>query len=116
MKTFLHIAEPPEVIKIDYKNAALLKAVLKQLKSVRSSLFMLNYSKFDYPKYETCMAKKADTLKNGDLCHVVGGTHAGKSGTVEDLNLSKTGHITITVRQKDGARFKTLGKNVEVIR
>jgi ribosomal protein S4E len=57
-------------------------------------------------------SKKTKALKNGDLCKVVGGTHAGKSGTVEDLNMSKTGHITITVRQKDGLRFKTLGKNV----
>jgi ribosomal protein S4E len=61
------------------------------------------------------MAKKMGAPKNGDLCRVVGGTHAGKSGIVEDLNLSKTGHITITVRQKDGVRFKTLGKNVEVV-
>jgi ribosomal protein S4E len=58
--------------------------------------------------------KKTKKLENGDFCKVVGGTHAGKSGTVEDLNLSKTGHITITVRQKDGVRFKTLGKNAEV--
>jgi ribosomal protein S4E len=56
--------------------------------------------------------KKTADLKNGDLCNVVAGTHAGKSGTVEDLNISKTGHITITVRQKNGVRFKTLGKNV----
>lgn len=62
------------------------------------------------------MANKTETLKNGDSCKVVGGTHAGKSGTVEDLNLSKTGHITITVRQKDGVRFKTLGKNVAVVK
>ncbi len=59
--------------------------------------------------------KKTGSLENGDQCKVVAGTHAGKSGTVEDLNVSKTGHITITVRQKDGARFKTLGKNVIVV-
>ena len=53
-------------------------------------------------------------LKNGDLCKVIGGTHKGKSGKVEDLNTSKTGHITITVRQDNGHRFKTLGRNVEV--
>jgi ribosomal protein S4E len=53
-------------------------------------------------------------LKNGDHCLVVGGTHKGKSGTVQDLNTSKTGHITITVLQKNGVRFKTLGKNVKV--
>jgi ribosomal protein S4E len=53
-------------------------------------------------------------LKNGDKCIVVGGTHKGKSGIVQDLNTSKTGHITITVLQKNGVRFKTLGKNVVV--
>lgn len=54
-------------------------------------------------------------LKDGDQCKVIGGTHAGKSGTVRDINTSKTGHITITVEQKNGVRFKTLGKNVVVI-
>ena len=58
--------------------------------------------------------KNTHILKNGDNCKVIAGTHAGKSGTVEDLKTSKTGHITITVRQKNGVRFKTLGKNVEV--
>lgn len=46
-------------------------------------------------------------------CRVVKGTHKGKAGTVEDRNLSKTGHVTITVRQADGIRFKTLARNVE---
>jgi len=55
-------------------------------------------------------------LKDGDRCKVIAGTHIGKSGTVADINTSKTGHITITVVQKSGVRFKTLGKNVEVIR
>lgn len=55
-------------------------------------------------------------LKDGDLCEVTGGTHKGKSGTVRDINLSKTGHITITVVQKNGDRFKTLGRNVTVVR
>lgn len=54
-------------------------------------------------------------LKDGDQCKVVGGTHTGKSGTVRDINTSKTGHITITVEQKNGVRFKTLGKNVIVL-
>lgn len=53
-------------------------------------------------------------LKDGDLCEVIAGTHIGKSGTVRDINTSKTGHITITVEQKNGVRFKTLGKNVIV--
>ena len=59
--------------------------------------------------------KAPDKLSNGDQCKVVGGTHAGKSGTISDMNTSKTGHITITVVQKDGVRFKTLGKNVVII-
>ena len=53
-------------------------------------------------------------LKDGDHCKVTGGTHKGKSGTVRDINTSKTGHITITVVQENGDRFKTLGRNVEV--
>ena len=58
--------------------------------------------------------KTSENLRDGDLCKVVGGTHAGKSGTVRDVKTSKTGHITITVEQKNGVRFKTLGKNVVV--
>ncbi len=58
--------------------------------------------------------KTSMKLKNGDQCKVVGGAHVGKSGTVRDINTSKTGHITITVEQKNGVRFKTLGKNVVV--
>ena len=58
---------------------------------------------------------KSILLKDGDLCTVVAGTHAGKSGTVRDINTSKTGHITITVVQTNGVRFKTLGKNVVVV-
>lgn len=53
-------------------------------------------------------------LKNGDRCTVINGTHKGKSGTVQDLNTSQTGHITITVLQENGHRFKTLGRNVVV--
>ena len=52
--------------------------------------------------------------KDGDHCTVIAGTHKGKSGTVRDLNTSKTGHLTITVEQKGGERFKTLVKNVVV--
>lgn len=54
-------------------------------------------------------------LKDGDFCKVIGGTHKGKSGTATNLNISKTGHLTITVVQDNGDRFKTLAKNVEVI-
>lgn len=60
------------------------------------------------------MSTKKVGLKNGDVCKVIAGTHTGKSGIVEDLKTSKTGHITITVKQKNGVRFKTLGKNVEI--
>ncbi len=52
--------------------------------------------------------------KDGDHCSVIGGTHKGKSGTVRDINTSKTGHVTITVVQADGERFKTLAKHVVV--
>lgn len=53
-------------------------------------------------------------IKDGDACEVVEGTHKGKSGIIRDIKTSKTGHITITVVQKDGERFKTLAKNVVV--
>ncbi len=53
-------------------------------------------------------------LRDGAKCRVVGGTHVGKSGTVRDINLSKTGHFTITVVQANGDRFKTLARNVEI--
>ncbi len=53
-------------------------------------------------------------LRDGQHCVVVGGTHAGKSGTVRDIRTSKTGHVTITVEQTNGERFKTLAKNVVV--
>lgn len=49
---------------------------------------------------------------DGDHCIVVNGTHAGKSGAVRDHHTSATGHITITVEQADGVRFKTLARNV----
>jgi ribosomal protein S4E len=51
-------------------------------------------------------------FKDGDHCVVTGGTHAGKSGVVRDINVSKTGHMSITVVQDNGVRFKTLAKNV----
>ncbi len=54
-------------------------------------------------------------IEDGDQCKVVGGTHTGKLGIVRDINTSKTGHITITVVQKNGVRFKTLAKNVVVL-
>lgn len=51
-------------------------------------------------------------INNGDSCIVVGGNHAGKSGLVEDKKTSKIGAVTITVRQDDGVRLKTLARNV----
>ena len=53
-------------------------------------------------------------VKDGARCTVVAGAHKGKSGTVRDINTSKTGAITITVVQANGERFKTLAKNVQV--
>ncbi len=62
------------------------------------------------------MDKNRRPLKDGDYCKVVGGTHKGKQGRVRDIHTSKTGHITITVEQDNQVRFKTLGRNVEVIK
>jgi ribosomal protein S4E len=56
----------------------------------------------------------ANDVEDGAHCAVVGGTHAGKSGTVRDVNTSRTGHVTITVVQADGTCFKTLARNVAV--
>ncbi len=53
-------------------------------------------------------------VRDGDHCKVVAGTHKGKAGVVRDLNTSKTGHLTITVVQANGERFKTLAKNVAI--
>lgn len=55
-----------------------------------------------------------NNLKDGAFCRVTGGTHKGKSGIVRDIHTSKTGHVTITVVQANGDRFKTLGRNVSV--
>jgi ribosomal protein S4E len=51
-------------------------------------------------------------VQNGDCCIVIAGTHKGKQGTVENRHLSKGGVVTITVRQADGTRFKTLERSV----
>jgi ribosomal protein S4E len=58
------------------------------------------------------MENQDNAVRDGDKCRVVGGTHKGKSGTVRDVNTSKTGQITITVVQENGVRFKTLARNV----
>lgn len=54
-------------------------------------------------------------VRDGDYCVAIGGAHTGKSGLVQGRKLSKTGHATITVRQDDGVRFKTLARNVRVV-
>jgi ribosomal protein S4E len=59
-------------------------------------------------------AKSTGKIKDGASCRVIGGVHAGKSGIVRDIKTSKTGHVTITVVQSGGERFKTLAKNVEI--
>lgn len=56
---------------------------------------------------------EGENIANGMRCRVVKGTHAGKSGIVEDRKTSKTGHVTITVRQDNDVRLKTLARNVE---
>jgi len=60
------------------------------------------------------MAKRVNKIKDGAHCKVTSGVHAGKSGIVRDINTSKTGHVTITVLQSSGDRFKTLAKNVVI--
>lgn len=56
----------------------------------------------------------ASRFKDGARCKVIGGTHAGKSGTVGDIKTGKSGHVSITVTQANGERFKTLAKNVVI--
>ncbi len=67
------------------------------------------------PKQQRVKTETVKQVKDGDNCKVIAGTHTGKSGTVRDINTSKTGHITITVEQKNGERFKTPGRNVAVL-
>jgi ribosomal protein S4E len=62
----------------------------------------------------TMKAKQPRTVKDGSRCTVVAGTHKGKTGTVRDINTSKTGHVTITVVQSNGERFKTLASNIVI--
>lgn len=56
----------------------------------------------------------APRVKDGDFCRVIGGTQAGEAGTVHDIKTSRTRHVTITVKQKNGIRVKTLATNVVV--
>lgn len=57
------------------------------------------------------MVKK---LVDGAACQVIKGSHKGKSGVIKDIHTSKTGHVTITVLQKNGVRFKTLARSLEL--
>jgi ribosomal protein S4E len=59
-------------------------------------------------------ASPPKALKDGAHCTVTAGTHAGKSGIVRDIKTGKTGHVSITVVQSNGVRFKTLARNVTV--
>lgn len=61
------------------------------------------------------MKEKTDVV-DGAKCKVIGGVHAGKLGTIRDIKTSKTGAVTITVVKADGERFKTLAKNVVVLK
>ena len=60
--------------------------------------------------------RSSNEVIDGARCKVIGGVHAGKSGTVTDLKTGKTGHVSITVVQSNGVRFKTLAKNVVVLK
>lgn len=102
-KTDIHVKDlsrwlkKAKAIQWDYKN------IVKR----KGKLILLETNKPSQPA-----SKKQ--LKNGAKCVVIAGTHKGKFGTVEDIHTSKTGHVTITVRQSNGNRFKTLARNVSV--
>lgn len=68
--------------------------------------------RFDQFGILTCMEEE---IKEGNICKVIDGVHSGKLGIVRDINISKTGAITITVVQENGERFKTLAKSVEIV-
>lgn len=71
-------------------------------------------SKAHIKKLQVVTAKPVKKFKDGAKCKVIAGTHAGKSGVVQDMHTSKTGAVTITVLPANGVRFKTLAKNVEL--
>lgn len=64
--------------------------------------------------YNLLMSEVIPKLKDGAFCKVKQGTHKDKVGVVRDIKTSKTGHVTITVVQPNGERFKTLARNVEI--
>ena len=54
---------------------------------------------------------------DGAKCKVIGGVHAGKSGTVRDIKIGKMyKQVSITVVQSNGQRCKTLAKNVIIVK
>ncbi len=59
-------------------------------------------------------AKPPGAVRDGAQCRVIGGAHKGQAGIVRDSKTGKTGHVSITVVQADGERFKTLAKNVVI--
>jgi ribosomal protein S4E len=62
---------------------------------------------------------KTDTstmLIDGSQCKVIAGAHIGKSGVIRDIKTGKTGFVSITVVQSNGERFKTLAKNIVVVK
>lgn len=63
------------------------------------------------------MKEKIQTdIVDGAKCKVIDGVHKGKSGTTRDIKTGKTGFVSITVVQSNGERFKTLAKNVSIIK
>lgn len=64
----------------------------------------------------TMKTKSTSNLRDGAKCKVIGGTHEGKAGVVRDIKTGKTGYVSITVVQANGDRFKTLAKNVEIVK
>lgn len=63
-----------------------------------------------------CKTYKPNKVKNGDQCIFFDGTHKGKSGIVQDLKTSKTGHVIITVLKNNGVRLNMLGKKIKSTR
>ena len=65
------------------------------------------------PNYNwTGIVSKCMLNKAFEWSMVIDGTHKDKQDFVKDLNMSKSGHLSITVLQENGIRFKTLDKNV----
>jgi ribosomal protein S4E len=60
--------------------------------------------------------KPQGKVVDGAHCKVIGGVHEGRRGTVRDIKTGKTGHVSVTVVQSNGERFKTLAKNVVILK